>query len=158
MKFEVAIACPVCKNSLTETQSGLHCGVCSLTYPIRNGIPILIEGEARKGLSANNEFDYLLDAFSYPEPNDSRVLRGDRFFRVDNLQKAGNKIERVARALLYDDSHVIRNEFENSHFELIRFQNSIFHVLTVDAESHLNLRATVDRKARHRARSEAHFL
>ena len=42
------IACPVCKNSLTvdyETER-LLCGACRQSYPVRDGIPVLLLREA----------------------------------------------------------------------------------------------------------------
>ena len=41
------LACPVCKSSLVETESGkLQCGSGRRLYPIRDGIPILLAEEA----------------------------------------------------------------------------------------------------------------
>ena len=42
------LACPVCKTRLTLTSSSLTCESCSRVYPIRNGIPILLEQEATR--------------------------------------------------------------------------------------------------------------
>jgi len=46
------LACPLCKGALTPTEAGdgLFCPPCSLTYPIRDGIPIMLPDEA---LAAN---------------------------------------------------------------------------------------------------------
>ncbi|BCO09799.1 UPF0434 protein [Desulfolithobacter dissulfuricans] len=43
------LACPKCKGpvSLTEKQDGLICSQCSLIYPIRDDIPIMLIDEAR---------------------------------------------------------------------------------------------------------------
>jgi len=42
------LACPKCKGEirLTESEDGLVCGNCTLLYPIRNGIPIMLIEEA----------------------------------------------------------------------------------------------------------------
>ncbi len=41
------LACPVCKSSLSETPTGkLQCGACRRLYPIRDGIPIMLEEES----------------------------------------------------------------------------------------------------------------
>ncbi len=43
------VACPVCKSKLTynaQTQE-LICKVDHLAYPIKEGIPVLLESEAR---------------------------------------------------------------------------------------------------------------
>lgn len=44
--FDV-LACPVCKGDLTYTKKkdGLHCKKCDYTYPIKEGIPILLPPE-----------------------------------------------------------------------------------------------------------------
>ncbi|MGB7554750.1 MAG: Trm112 family protein [Candidatus Korobacteraceae bacterium] len=41
------IACPVCRKPLVPRgEDGLKCNECKRVYPIRNGIPILLEPEA----------------------------------------------------------------------------------------------------------------
>ena len=42
------LACPQCKGELqlTEAPDGLICGACSLVYPIRDDIPIMLIEEA----------------------------------------------------------------------------------------------------------------
>lgn len=40
------IACPKCKGSLTEKHDHLVCGACRLSYPIREGIPVMLLAEA----------------------------------------------------------------------------------------------------------------
>jgi len=42
------LVCPVCKLPLTEhpEKDGLVCGHCHRIYPIRDGIPVLLEDEA----------------------------------------------------------------------------------------------------------------
>jgi uncharacterized protein YbaR (Trm112 family) len=43
------LACPVCKTPLKLTASDkLQCVSCHRLYPIRDGIPILLESEAQK--------------------------------------------------------------------------------------------------------------
>ncbi|HEX8820860.1 MAG TPA: Trm112 family protein [Archangium sp.] len=47
------LACPKCKGALTTPHSEstnppeLHCTQCRLAYPIRDGVPELLPGEAR---------------------------------------------------------------------------------------------------------------
>jgi len=41
------LACPVCKAPLTmKGDSSLRCGQCKVTYPIQDGIPILLRTAA----------------------------------------------------------------------------------------------------------------
>ncbi len=40
------LACPVCHQSLEPTQSDIRCTGCGLTYPIVDGIPVLIQSRA----------------------------------------------------------------------------------------------------------------
>ena len=44
------LACPVCKSDLAynKDKSGLHCGKCDHTYPIKEGIPVLLPPEEKK--------------------------------------------------------------------------------------------------------------
>jgi len=43
------LACPVCKTPLKLTASNqLQCVNCRRLYPIRDGIPILLESESQK--------------------------------------------------------------------------------------------------------------
>jgi len=44
------LACPVCKGALVLNRAGaeLICRVDRLGYPIRDGIPVLLEEEARR--------------------------------------------------------------------------------------------------------------
>ncbi|MDR3351597.1 MAG: Trm112 family protein [Zoogloeaceae bacterium] len=43
------LACPVCKGELIYQKSGeeLVCKPCRLAFPVRDGIPMLLEEEAR---------------------------------------------------------------------------------------------------------------
>jgi hypothetical protein len=41
------IACPKCKGELEYTGEELICHSCSLAYPIRNDVPIMLIDEAR---------------------------------------------------------------------------------------------------------------
>ncbi len=41
------IACPKCKGELEYTGEELICHSCSLAYPIRNDIPIMLIDEAK---------------------------------------------------------------------------------------------------------------
>ena len=38
------LACPTCKGDIiyTKDKSGLYCEKCNVTYPIKEGIPILL--------------------------------------------------------------------------------------------------------------------
>jgi uncharacterized protein YbaR (Trm112 family) len=42
------LACPVCRESLVVKDNGaaLQCVACSRSYPVRDGIPILLVSEA----------------------------------------------------------------------------------------------------------------
>lgn len=44
------IVCPKCKGALKdceiEAQSYLSCAACKLAYPVRDGIPLLLQDEA----------------------------------------------------------------------------------------------------------------
>jgi uncharacterized protein len=44
------LACPICKGPLqySKTQQVLVCRADRLAYPIRDGIPIMLEDEARR--------------------------------------------------------------------------------------------------------------
>ncbi|HMW54726.1 MAG TPA: Trm112 family protein [Accumulibacter sp.] len=44
------LVCPICKANLEyrRTQSELLCKPCRLAFPIRDGIPIMLEEEARQ--------------------------------------------------------------------------------------------------------------
>ena len=44
------LACPICKGKLQydKTQQELICKFDKLAFPIRNGIPIMLEDQARK--------------------------------------------------------------------------------------------------------------
>lgn len=43
------LVCPICKANLDyrKAQAELVCKPCKLAYPIRDGIPIMLEDEAR---------------------------------------------------------------------------------------------------------------
>ena len=48
------LACPVCKASvelwpLNRDDSGLKCSKCNRIYPIREGIPVMLESEVLSG-------------------------------------------------------------------------------------------------------------
>ena len=44
------LVCPVCKGNLEyrKTEQELVCKPCKLAFPIRDDIPIMLEGEARQ--------------------------------------------------------------------------------------------------------------
>lgn len=44
------LVCPKCKGALEETESGdgLICRACSLKYPVRDDIPVMLVDEAEK--------------------------------------------------------------------------------------------------------------
>jgi uncharacterized protein YbaR (Trm112 family) len=47
LKLLEILACPVCRKPLVlHGEDRLKCNECKRVYPIRNGIPILIEHEA----------------------------------------------------------------------------------------------------------------
>lgn len=41
------LACPVCKGDIFEDKEELVCVKCKRRYPVREGIPIMLEEEAR---------------------------------------------------------------------------------------------------------------
>lgn len=41
------LACPVCKGDIFEDKDELVCVKCKRRYPVREGIPIMLEEEAR---------------------------------------------------------------------------------------------------------------
>jgi len=43
------LACPGCRGELSEIGDYLHCPSCALKFPVREGIPVLLLGEAEKG-------------------------------------------------------------------------------------------------------------
>lgn len=53
------LVCPVSKASLEydETNGELVCRASGLAYPIRDGIPVMLESEARK-LTADEKLDH----------------------------------------------------------------------------------------------------
>ena len=44
------LACPRCKGEVTLSGdgAGLDCAACSLRYPVRDGIPVMLVDEAEK--------------------------------------------------------------------------------------------------------------
>ncbi len=46
--FEI-LACPLCKGDVKYHKDAqeLVCRPCGLAYPVRDGIPVMLEGEAR---------------------------------------------------------------------------------------------------------------
>ena len=40
------LACPVCKESVKLEKEKIVCTKCSRKYPIRDGIPVMLESEA----------------------------------------------------------------------------------------------------------------
>jgi uncharacterized protein YbaR (Trm112 family) len=45
------LACPACREALTAKDDALQCVACGRSYPIRDGIPILLLDQARMGQS-----------------------------------------------------------------------------------------------------------
>ena len=45
------LACPACRGTVerTEDRQGLRCTACERIYPIVEGIPVMLVGEARGG-------------------------------------------------------------------------------------------------------------
>ncbi len=41
------LACPVCKGDIVEDKEELLCTKCKRRYPVVDGIPIMLEEEAR---------------------------------------------------------------------------------------------------------------
>jgi len=50
------LVCPVCKGRLhyNRKKAELECGHDNLAFPVRNGVPILLEMDARQLTSENN--------------------------------------------------------------------------------------------------------
>lgn len=46
-KLLVMLACPLCQGTLLQKEEELICRFDRLAYPIRDGIPVMLEGEAR---------------------------------------------------------------------------------------------------------------
>ena len=44
-EFLKILACPVCKKPLVEKGDTLECAACPRSYPVRDGIPVLIVDE-----------------------------------------------------------------------------------------------------------------
>ncbi len=44
------LACPACHGGLEETpdKDALHCRACGNTYPVKDGIPLLLQEEAKR--------------------------------------------------------------------------------------------------------------
>ena len=42
------LACPACHGALRESGEYLFCSGCSLNFPVREGIPVLLLSEAEK--------------------------------------------------------------------------------------------------------------
>jgi hypothetical protein len=40
------LVCPACRGALEERAGALACTVCGLHYPVRDGIPYMLEEEA----------------------------------------------------------------------------------------------------------------
>jgi 2-polyprenyl-3-methyl-5-hydroxy-6-metoxy-1,4-benzoquinol methylase/uncharacterized protein YbaR (Trm112 family) len=94
MELPVPVACPICKTPLVKNESGFSCSHCSVTYPIRKGIPILLKSEARSTLELTTpnseltpEFDYLLhyktdaEKFDYFETHHGATEHSERRVR-----------------------------------------------------------------------------
>lgn len=43
------LRCPACREELDAVDAGLTCRGCDRTYPVRNGVPILLVDEAQQG-------------------------------------------------------------------------------------------------------------
>jgi len=42
------LCCPACHGDLVELEDGLLCQACQLSYPIEDGIPVMLVDHARK--------------------------------------------------------------------------------------------------------------
>ena len=47
------LACPACKADVVLDNNKIACTKCGLTYPIKDGIPIMLIEEAEKPKTAN---------------------------------------------------------------------------------------------------------
>ena len=50
------LACPVCKASVELQEQKIVCTECGRKYPVRDGIPVMLENEARE-LAADEEVE-----------------------------------------------------------------------------------------------------
>lgn len=52
------LVCPACRGDLSETHIGetpaLLCAACSLAYPVRDGIPVMLAEEAISTVNRKN--------------------------------------------------------------------------------------------------------
>ena len=48
------LVCPICKGPLEERGKELVCKPCRLAYPVKDGIPVMLQDEAR-GLGNDEE-------------------------------------------------------------------------------------------------------
>lgn len=46
-KFIARLACPACRGEITAEADDLRCTACNRRYPVRDGIPVLLESESR---------------------------------------------------------------------------------------------------------------
>jgi hypothetical protein len=46
-KLLALLACPLCKGPLVHKDNELICRADALAFPVRDGIPVMLEGEAR---------------------------------------------------------------------------------------------------------------
>ena len=46
-ELKAILVCPACKGNLIFEETRIICQACRKAYPIRDGIPILLEEEAR---------------------------------------------------------------------------------------------------------------
>lgn len=52
-RLTALLVCPICKGALTRERDAaqgtdeLHCAADRLAYPVRDGIPVMLESEAR---------------------------------------------------------------------------------------------------------------
>lgn len=49
------LRCPACRRELGATEAGLTCHGCDRTYPVRNGVPILLVEEAAPGRRTSSD-------------------------------------------------------------------------------------------------------
>lgn len=47
------LVCPACRGALTETDSTLCCETCAVSYPVRDGIPIMLVEEAVSNITVS---------------------------------------------------------------------------------------------------------
>ncbi|MDD5070616.1 MAG: Trm112 family protein [Candidatus Omnitrophica bacterium] len=49
------LACPVCKTDVSQEGEKIVCSCCGRSFPIRNGIPVMLADEAETNLKETDD-------------------------------------------------------------------------------------------------------